>query len=100
MIGAFFYTNYDAEFLKQYNLYQEDSIIDEGARVQQQVLTFPKFNVLETGLKNIVETDQWQTMWQQKWQERSSSTCIIMCGPNSPYISIDDQKIKIVDTDV
>ena len=100
MIGAFFYTNYDVNLLKQYNLYQDDSIIEEGYRVQQQVLAFPKFNVLETGLKNIVETEQWQTMWQKKWQERSSSTCIIMCGPNSPYISIDEQKIKIVDTDV
>ena len=100
MIGAFLYTNYNSELLKEYNLYEEDSVIDDGARVQQQVLAFPKFNVLETGLKNIVETAQWQTMWQQKWQERSSSTCIIMCGPNSPYISIDDQKIKIVDTDV
>jgi hypothetical protein len=100
MIGAFMYTNYDANLLKQYNLYEEDSIIDEGAKVQSQVLSFPKLNVLETGLKTIVESEQWQTMWQKKWQERSSSTCIIMCGPYSPYISINEQKIKIVETNV
>jgi MoaA/NifB/PqqE/SkfB family radical SAM enzyme len=97
MVGAFLYTNYDVELYKKYNLYEEDSIIEEGEKVRQQVLQFPKFNVLETGLKNIVETDQWQTMWQQKWQERSSSTCIIMCGPRSPYITARDQKITLID---
>jgi len=100
MIGAFMYTSYDSKLLKQYNLYEEDSIVEEGAKVQEQVLSFPKFNVLTTGLKNIVDTDQWQTMWQKKWDERSSSTCIIMCGPYSPYISINEQKIKIVETNV
>jgi hypothetical protein len=96
MIGAFLYTNYDVELLKNYNLYEEDSIVEEGARVQQQVLGLPVLNVLELGLKNIVETAEWQTMWQRKWKEKSSSTCILMCGPNSPYISIDNQKIKDV----
>ena len=93
MIGAFLYTNYDSELLKKYNLYENDSVVEEGALVQEQVLAFPKLNVLETGLKQLVETDMWQTMWQKKWNEKSSSTCIIMCGPNSPYISIDEQKI-------
>jgi len=93
MIGAFLYTNYDSKLLKQYNLYEEDSVVEEGALVQEQVLALPKLNVLELGLKELVETDMWQTMWQKKWNEKSSSTCIIMCGPNSPYISIDEQKI-------
>ena len=93
MIGAFLYTNYDSKLLKQYNLYEEDSVVEEGALVQEQVLALPKLNVLELGLKQLVETDMWQTMWQKKWNEKSSSTCIIMCGPNSPYISIDEQKI-------
>ena len=100
MIGAFMYTNYDSTLLKNHGLYEEDSVIEEGAKVQAQVLSFPKFNVLENGLRDIVETEQWQTMWQKKWQERSSSTCIIMCGPHSPYISINEQKIKIVETNV
>jgi len=38
-------------------------------------------------------------MWQQKWKDKSSSTCIIMCGPHSPYISIDDQKIKMINNE-
>jgi hypothetical protein len=99
MIGAFLHTNYDVELLKSYNLFQEDSIIEEGEKVRQQVLGFPRLNVLELGLKNIVKTDMWQTMWQQKWKDKSSSTCIIMCGPYSPYISIDEQKIKIEDNE-
>lgn len=97
MIAAFLYTNYDVNLYKKYNLYQEDSIIEEGNDVKKQVLELPKFNVLELGLKNIIETKQWQTMWHKKWQERSSSTCIIMCGPHSPYTSITDQQITLVD---
>lgn len=93
MVGAFFYTSYDSDLLKQHGLYQEDSIIEEGAAVQRQVLDFPRLNVLDLGLRNIIETKNWQTMWQQKWKNKSSSTCIIMCGPHSPYISIDEQKL-------
>lgn len=96
MVGAFLYTNYDSDILKKYNLYEEDSIIEEGYKVQQEVLSFPRLNALESGLKEIVETDQWQTMWQKKWTERSSSTCIIMCGPKSPYIKISEQVITDV----
>jgi len=95
MIGAFLYTSYDTNLLKKYNLFEEDSIVEEGEKVREQVLEFPRLNVLESGLKNIVETDQWQTMWQQKWKDKSSSTCIIMCGPNSPFISIDEQKVTM-----
>jgi hypothetical protein len=98
MISAFLYTNYDANLLKKYNLFQEDSVTEEGAQVREQVLGFPRLNVLKSGLKNIIETDDWQTMWQQKWKDKSSSTCIIMCGPYSPFISIDEQKITIEKT--
>jgi MoaA/NifB/PqqE/SkfB family radical SAM enzyme len=96
MIGAFLYTSYDSDILKKYNLYEEDSIIEEGYKVQQEVLSFPRLNVLDSGLKEIIESEQWQTMWQQKWKDRSSSTCIIMCGPKSPYIKISEQVIKDV----
>ena len=95
MIGAFLYTNYDIDFLKKFNLYQEDSVIEEGIKIKNQVLEFPRLNVLDTGLKNIINTDQWQTMWQKKWKDRSSSTCIIMCGSSSPYLGVDEQRIKI-----
>lgn len=99
MISAFLYTSYDNELLKSYNLYQEDSIVEEGNRVHEQVLGFPRLNVLDLGLQHIIETDQWQTMLQQKWKDKSSSTCIIMCGPYSPFISIDEQKIKVTTND-
>jgi hypothetical protein len=55
-----------------------------------------RLNVLESGLKNIIDSEQWQTMWQQKWKDKSSSTCIIMCGPHSPFISIDEQKTTLM----
>lgn len=96
MIGAFLYTNYDIALLKKHNLYEEDSVIEEGYKVQQEVLSFPKLNVLELGLKEIVETVEWQTMWQRKWNEKSSSTCIIMCGPKSPFIRTAEQEINNV----
>ena len=80
-------------------MFQEDSVIEEGAKVQEQVLGFPRLNVLESGFQNIIETTEWQTMWQNKWKDKSSSTCIIMCGPHSPFISIDEQKFKIEDNE-
>ena len=95
MIGAFLYTNYDVELLKKYNLYQDDSVVEEGERVRQQVLEFPRLNVLESGFKNIIESTQWQTMWQQKWKDKSSSTCIIMCGPHSPFLGVHEQETEI-----
>ena len=93
MIGAFLYTSYDTDLLKKYNLFQEDSIIEEGDQVREQVLEFPRLNVLELGLKNIIETEHWQTIWQQRWKDKTSSTCIIMCSSRTPYISIHDQKV-------
>jgi len=94
MIGAFMYSNYDPEILKKYNLYEEDSVNEEAVKVQQQVLQFPKFNMLTLKLKDVVESDHWQTIWQKRWREKTSSPCIIMCGPNSPFIRTQDQKIK------
>ena len=94
MIGAFLYTNYDVDLYKSYNLFQEDSIIEEGERVRNQVLAFPRLNVLKEGFQNIIESRQWQTMWQQKWKDRSSSTCIIMCGPYSPYLGVHEQETE------
>ena len=95
MIAAFLYTSYDIELLKKYDLYQEDSVIEEGAKIKQQILDFPRFNVLEHGLKNIIESEQWQTMWQQKWKDKTSSTCIIMCSADSPFMPMDDQIIGV-----
>jgi len=94
MIGAFLYTNYDVDLYKSYDLFQEDSIIEEGERVRNQVLAFPRLNVLKEGFQNIIESKQWQTMWQQKWKDRSSSTCIIMCGPYSPYLGVHEQETE------
>ena len=96
IISAFLYTNYDVDLLKKYNLFQEDSITEEGERVRQQVLEFPRLNVLDLGLRNTIETKQWQTMWQQKWSDKSSSTCIIMCGPYSPYLGVHEQKTEML----
>ena len=92
MIAAFMYSNYDPELLKQYDLYEEDSVMEEAVKLQQQVLSFPKLNVLETELKTIVDSEHWQTVWQKRWQEKTSSPCIVMCGPYSPYISLNEQQ--------
>jgi len=92
MISAFLYTNYDVNLLTSYGLFEEDSVISEGTKVREQVLGFPRLNVLELGLQNIIKTEQWQTMWQQKWKDKSSSTCIIMCSDNKPFISIKEQR--------
>ena len=59
IIGSFLYTNYDINLLGE-----DNSIIEEGKKVQEQVLGFTKFNVLEQSLKSIIETEEWQqTCW-------------------------------------
>jgi hypothetical protein len=99
MIGAFLYTNYDADLYKKYDLYTEDSIIDEGFKVQQQIFNFVKelgnINVLEKGLKNIIDTDLWQMYWHNKWGHKQSPTCIVMCSPNMQFNPINNQKVNV-----
>jgi len=101
MIGAFLYTNYDIELHKQYNLYTEDSIIDSGYEVQQQILGFVEelggfdnLNTLKHGLENIVNTELWQNYWQRKWDNKESSACILLCSSASPYMTTKKQKIE------
>lgn len=101
MIGAFLYTNYDVDLHKQHNLYTEDSIIESGYNVQQQILGFVEelggydsLNTLKHGLENIVNTVLWQNYWQRKWDNKESSACILLCSSASPYITTKKQKIE------
>ena len=98
MIGAFLYMNYDNDILKKHNLYFDNHVNDVAVDIQKQVWDFTNelggVNVLERGLRNLITSDTWQTIWQKKWDNKQSSTCIIMCSLNSPYISINDQKTK------
>jgi len=100
MMAAFLYMNYDNEILKKHNIYLDDHVNDVAIEVQAQVWNITKelggTNVLERGIKNLISSDVWQTLWDYKWKTGGSSTCIIMCSPSSPYISIEDQKTKKV----
>lgn len=103
MMGAFLYMNYDNEILKKHNIYFDDHINDVAIKVQEQVWNIESelggTNVLERGIKNLISSDAWQTLWEHKWKNAESSTCVIMCSPDSPYISINDQKTKKIEFD-
>jgi len=98
MISAFLYMNYDNEILKKHNLYFDDHVNHVAVDIQKQVWDIVDeldgVNVLDKGLKNLITSEAWQTLWHKKWAEKSSSACIVMCSPSSPYISINDQKTK------
>jgi hypothetical protein len=98
MTGAFLYMNYDNDILKKHNLYIDNNVNDVAIDIQKQMWDIVDelggTNLLERGLKDLISSDAWQTLWQNKWKEKGSSTCIVMCSPSSPYISIDSQKTK------
>jgi uncharacterized radical SAM superfamily Fe-S cluster-containing enzyme len=98
LIGSFLYANYDVELYKKYNLIDSTSIIGIAKEVQVEVFnTIRELGGLDTlntnnhSVKGIMSSEVWQTLVQQKWTTNSSAPCTILCGSNSPFISIAEQ---------
>jgi MoaA/NifB/PqqE/SkfB family radical SAM enzyme len=105
IIASFLYVNYDVDLYKKFNLYDETTSVNvTGQRVKDQLyeLIENKFgglkslNARDVGLKNIVDSDQWQTGWKESWKNNGSMVCSLMCSKSSPFISIKEQTIKLV----
>lgn len=98
MTAAFLYTNYDAELLKKYDLYTDDNVVHIGKEIQQQMYDIidsvggiDSINVRDRGLDTVIDDPRWNSVWRELWNNRGSSTCIIMCSPDSPYIKLEEQ---------
>jgi hypothetical protein len=104
ILGAFLYTNYDKDILVNNNLYHNNSVVDFGAKIKQEVLNIVdelgNINALTISVKDIIENPVWETIWQTKWEQATSTCCIALCSASSPYITVDDQWIKGPDVQV
>jgi MoaA/NifB/PqqE/SkfB family radical SAM enzyme len=105
IIASFLYVNYDVNLYQKFNLYDESTSVNvTGQRVKDQLyeLIENKFgglkslNARDVGLKNIVDSDQWQNGWKESWKSNGSMVCSLMCSKSSPFISIKEQTIKLV----
>lgn len=105
IIASFLYVNYDIDLYKKYNLYDEATSVNvPGQKVKDQLydLIEKKFgglrslNAKEVGIKDIIDSDQWQTGWKEAWKTNGALACSLMCGKSSPFISIKEQTIKFV----
>lgn len=98
LIGSFLYANYDVTLYQKYGVIDETSITSIAREVQLEVLDIIKelggFSALDSNqhsIKDIMNTDVWQSLMHTKWKEKSSSACKILCGKSGPFIKISDQ---------
>jgi hypothetical protein len=98
LIGSFLYANYDIELYQQYGLIDDTSVVSIAREAQQEVYgTITELGGLQAldvnrhTIKDIMSGTIWQTLIQQKWTTNSSAPCTILCGSNSPFISIAEQ---------
>ena len=98
LIGSFLYANYDVELYRKYGVIDDTSITSIAREVQLEVFAIIRdlggLDALDTrkhSIKDIMNTEVWQTLMHKKWEEKSSSTCKILCGNNGPFIKISEQ---------
>ena len=96
LIGSFLYANYDIDLYRRYSVIDETSIVGIAREVQLEVFSIIRelggIDSLDSkihSIKDIMNTEIWQTLIHKKWEEFSSSTCKILCG--GPFIKIAEQ---------
>jgi hypothetical protein len=100
ILGSFTYLNIDQnkEIYNEFDVYDSVSNFDAGYRVNKSFMQLINrlggFNTIDTSrhtIKELIDSDLWQTIWEQVWSEKSSDVCIKMCSASSPFSSIEDQ---------
>lgn len=98
LMGSFLYTKYDSSVFLKYGLIEQLDMISTGAEIQTQVYGIVnelgglnKLNAKMHGIKNILETDTWQTLMQRKWKNKESYACMMLCSKDSPMIPVKKQ---------
>lgn len=96
LIGSFLYANYDVELYRKYGVIDETSITGIAREVQLEIFDIIRdlggLEALDSRLhsiKDIMNTNTWQTLMQTKWKEKSSSACKILCGGS--FIKVKEQ---------
>lgn len=101
LIGSFLYANYDLEEYKKYNVADNNSYIHAAKIAQNNTFDIikelgglEKLNLKNTTIKQLLSTNEWQTLIKNKWTTKSSIPCIMLCSEDSPYMSIASQIIN------
>lgn len=100
IMGSFTYLNIDhnRELYKEFNVYDSTSNFDAGYGLNKSFLKLidrlggiGSIDTSKRSIKDIMDSDVWQTIWEQVWAEKSSDVCIKMCSASSPFSSVEDQ---------
>lgn len=100
MVGSFLNTCYDEELYYKFGLIDNESVEPIGKQIQQQVFDIvdklgglETLNALNISIESILENPHWKT-----WATAGSDACIVMCSRDTPYITIEEQ--KVIETNV
>ena len=96
IIGSMMYNNYDIELYKKYNLFNENSITPIAREIQLNSMETVRelngpFLATETSIKDIMNSESWETLLRNKWTDNSSYPCTVLCGDKTPFLKIQDQ---------
>jgi len=104
IIASWFYTSFDERIYKMYNLHDvKKSVNSIGEDIRQEVFQlvrelggFEFLNVLTNSIEDILSSDIYNKIWEEKWRAHQLMTCSLMCSADSPFITLDEQKVKNV----
>ena len=104
ILAAFVYTTYDKDLLQRLGVYHENSVVDFGKKIQDEVTQMINklggINAKQKPLEDIIDNPVWQTLWNAQWSTGDSTGCIALCSKDSPYITLEDQYVNRNTTDV
>ena len=100
ILGSLTYLNieYNKEYYKEFNVYDSVSNYDAGfglnesfSKLINEMGGFDNIDASKVSIKDLLESDMWQTIMQKKWKDKDSEVCIKMCSESSPFSSMEDQ---------
>ena len=70
-----------------YNYTKNDDIVKDirqkmHSQYQDLITDLGNTNALEKSIKDIVDSQPWQTVWNKYWNEKKLITCARTCGVN------------------
>jgi MoaA/NifB/PqqE/SkfB family radical SAM enzyme len=99
--ASFVDMNFDSNLFKKYNLYDKNSTSIYAERIKQEEYDvinelggLDKLDVTKQSIKEIIDSDEWQTVWEKHWNDCSATSCSLMCGKKSPFILMNEQRIE------
>lgn len=99
--GSFIDMSFDTDIRQEHNLLHEYSVNPLGDKIKQEELElikelggFDKLDPTIRPLKDIIDSDIWQTLWDTHWKNYTATSCSLMCGKKSPFILMDEQRTE------